>query len=252
MRQLFKPIKWWVMKTVFILAAGFLLPFIVSGQQPYESFHLTVNGSGAFPIGSFQTAVAPNGGGFGIGGGATALFNLKGKYEYFPLFLGADFNYLSFGRDKQPSTEVMPPLKTAFNYYGISAIGRAFLSAKKSGFVPFIDGQVGLNIINTRTKVDKNLGDILMDEDYPEVLNTTNDLGLMYGASLGFYIRKPLDENNRRLASFFMKGGYMAGDNIEHVKRGTLKVNNGNVTYQTTTTSVNNIIFQLGFVLPIL
>lgn len=240
------------MKFSFILLAGLSISCLLSAQQPYESFHLTVNGSAAFPVGSFQTAVAPNGGGFGIGGGASALFNLKGKYEYFPLFLGADFNYLSFGRDKQSSAETMPALKTAFNYYGISAIGRAFLSAKKSGIVPFIDAQVGVNIINTRTKIDKDLGDLFLGEDYPEVLNTTNDLGLMYGASLGFYTRKPLDENNRRSASFFMKAGYMAGDDIEHVKRGTLKVTNGNVTYQTTTTSVNNIIVQFGFVLPIL
>jgi hypothetical protein len=239
------------MKNNFLLNAGIFFSIAVSGQQPYESFHLTLNGSGAFPVGSFKEAVAPDGGGFGIGGGASALFNPKGKVEYCPVFLGVDFNYLSFGRDKQAATDYMPALKTTFNFYGISAISRLFLSAKKSGIVPFIDGQVGLNIINTRTKIDKDLADLILGEDYPEVLNTTNDLGLMYGASIGLYTRKPLDENNRRMASFFMKAGYMAGDNIEHVKRGSLKMVNGNVTYQTTTTSVNNILIQLGFVLPI-
>lgn len=239
------------MKAFFTLVAFNLICLLLKSQQPYESFHLTLNGSGAFPVGSFKEAVAPDGGGFGIGGGASALFNPRGKVEYCPVFLGVDFNYLSFGRDKQAATDYMPALKTAFNYYGISAISRLFLSAKKSGVVPFIDGQVGLNIINTRTKIDKDLADLILGEDYPEVLNTTNDLGLMYGASLGIYTRKPLDENNRRMASFFMKAGYMAGDNIEHVKRGSLKMVNGNVTYQTTTTSVNNIMIQLGFVLPI-
>jgi hypothetical protein len=239
------------MKTFILSITALIICNLVSGQQPYESFHLTLNGSLAFPVGSFQAAVAPNGGGMGIGGGVSALFNPKGKAEYCPVFLGVDFNYLSFGRDKQGATDYMPALKTAFNYYGVSAISRLFLSAKKSGVVPFIDGQVGLNIINTRTKIDKDVVDLIIGEDYPEVLNTTNDLGLMYGASIGFYTRKPLDENNRRMASFFMKAGYMAGDNIEHVKRGSLKIVNGNVTYQTTTTSVNNIMVQFGFVLPI-
>lgn len=239
------------MKKFIQLLFANLLGFILYGQQPYESFQFTINGSGAFPTGSFQTAVAPNGGGFGIGGGASMLFNPKGKAEYFPLFLGADFNYLSFGRDKQASTPSMPALKTAFNYYGISAITRIFLSEKKSGFVPFIDGQVGLNIINTRTKIDKDMFDLILGEDYPEVLNTTNDLGLMYGGSIGFYNRKPLNENGTRSGSFFMKAGYFAGDDIEHVKRGTLKMINGNVTYQTTTTSVNNIIIQFGVILTI-
>jgi hypothetical protein len=240
-----------MMKKLLQLFAFYMLGSSLLAQSSFEAFHLTLNGSLAFPVGSFQAAVAPNGGGMGIGGGASALFNPKGKTEYCPVFLGVDFNYLSFGRDKQAATDYMPALKTAFNYYGVSAISRLFLSAKKSGIVPFIDGQVGLNIINTRTKIDKDVVDLIIGEDYPEVLNTTNDLGLMYGASLGIYTRKPLDENGRRNASFFLKAGYMAGDNIEHVKRGSLKIVNGNVTYQTTTTSVNNIMVQFGFVLPI-
>ncbi len=239
------------MRLFFLLISGLITYSNVLAQQPYEFFHLTLNGSGAFPIGSFKKAVAPNGGGFGIGGGATLLFNPRGKVEYCPVFIGADFNYMSFGRDKQSSTETMPALKTAFNYYGISAVSRIFLSARKSGIIPFLDGQVGLNIINTRTKIDKDVVDLIMGEDYPEVMNTTNDLGLMYGGSLGFYTRKPLDENNRRSVSFFLKAGYFGGDEVEHVKRGTMKINNGNVTYQTTTTSVNNIVVQFGLVCPI-
>jgi hypothetical protein len=238
------------MKTINIVLAVLFMSYYVSAQQPYESFHITFNGSGAFPVGSFKTAVAPNGGVMGIGGGFSALFNLKGKHEYFPLFLGAD--YLSFGRDKLPETEYLQALKTTFNFYGISAIGRVFLSAKKSGLVPFIDGQAGLNIIKTNTMVDRkmDLADLLSEEESPEVLNTTNDLGLMYGASLGFYTRKLPNKNNNRSPSFFMKAGYMSGDNIDHVKRGTVKVINGIITYQTTNSSVNNIFFQFGFVFP--
>lgn len=239
------------MKKFIFLLIAYLSGLNVFAQQPYESFQFTLNASGAFPMGEFKNAVAPNGGGFGIGGGFSALFNPKGKAEYFPVFLGADFNYLSFGRDKQSSTPDMPPLKTAFNYYGISALSRFFLSAKKSGIIPFIDGQVGLNIINTRTKIDKDLFDFVVGDDYPEVLNTTNDLGLLYGGSIGFYTRKPLNENGTRSGSFFMKAGYFGGDDIEHVKRGSLKWINGNATYQTTTTSVNNIIIQFGVILTL-
>jgi hypothetical protein len=238
------------MNKIFSLLAFHLMYLVVSAQQSPESFLFTINGSGAFPVGNFKTTVAPDGGAFGIGGGASALFNPKGKSEYFPVFFGVDFNYMSFGRDKQASTQNMPALKTSFNYYGISGISRFFLSSKKTGVIPFIDGHVGINIINTRTKIDKDVVDLILGEDYPEVLNTTNDAGLMYGASLGFYTRKQYDENGNRSASFFMKAGYFAGNDIEHVKRGTLKITDGNVSYQTTNTSVNNIIIQLGVVLP--
>jgi hypothetical protein len=233
------------MKKIICVFSG-MFAFLFSIGQTYESIHITIFGSGAIPLGEFKNAVSADNSAFGVGGGASALFNPKGKNEYCPVFIGVDFNYLTFGRDKQPATAGIPPLKTSFNNYGISALSRFFLSNRPSGIVPFIDGQLGLNIANATTKVDKNLLNTVLGDDFPEVINNANDLGLLYGFGLGLYTRKPMDGSGDSRSSFFFKASYLGGDAINHVKRGSIRIVNGNVFYETTTTRFQNILVQLG------
>jgi hypothetical protein len=148
--------------TLFCLLIVFRLS---TSAQESDQFSLQLNT--AFPIKEFKQAVDNSIGGAAVGFGTTVLFNPKGKKGYSPAFFGADFSYMTFGRDKIKSTADAPPFKTTFNYYAINGITRVFLSSRETGFVPFIDGTIGLKIFNTRTKIDKNVTHIILDDNQP-------------------------------------------------------------------------------------
>lgn len=214
-----------------------------------ESAQLSLQINTAIPVGEFKEAVDNSIGGAAVGFGTNVLFNPKGKKGYSPAFFGADFSYMTFGRDKIEATNDAPPFKTTFNYYAINGMTRLFLSSKEAGFVPFVDGTLGLKIFNTRTKVDKNVTHVILDDNQPEVINTTNDNGLGYGVGMGWYTRKPKDDENTTKATFTFRVMYLWGDPTSYVKRGSVKVENGFVTYEEGSTKTNMVMVQLGILL---
>ena len=225
-----------------------LLVTVTSLTMAQESAQISVSLPLAFPTKDFKEAVDNDLEGIGVGVASNVLFNPKGKKGYSPVFFGVDFSYVTFGRDKQPSTNDTPPYKTTFNYYTINGIARIFLANKTEGFTPFVDGMMGLKIYNTRTKIDKDLLDTVFDEDQPEVIHTTNDTGLGYGIGVGFYNRKAHDEGEGK-GSFTLRVLYLWGDKVEYVKRGSLVVDNGFVNYETGFTNTNMFMVQLGFMI---
>jgi hypothetical protein len=220
-----------------------VLAFTIYAQ---ETAQISVSLPLAFPTKDFKEAVDNDIEGVGVGIASNVLFNPKGKNGYSPVFFGVDFSYVTFGRDKQPSTSDTPPYKTTFNYYTINGIARIFLTNKTEGFTPFVDGMLGLKIYNTRTKIDKDLLDTVFDEDQPEVIHTTNDTGLGYGVGIGFYNRKAHGEGEGK-GSFTLRVLYLWGDKVEYVKRGSLVIDNGFVNYDTGFTNTNMFMVQLGF-----
>lgn len=233
------------MKKIFILPVLFCISLTVAAQ---ESIMFSVYGNIALPTPEFKKAVDNSAGGMGVGFGTNFLVNPKGKKGYSPVFFGVDFSYLTFGRDKQPSINNAPPYKTSFNHYSISGITRLVLTDKALGFTPFIDGMIGAKIFNTRTKIDKNfLGTLFNEED--EVIHTTNDTGLGYGLGLGFFTRHQKDEEGNGTGSFSLRLMYLWGDKTQYVKRGSLTVDNGSVSYETGYTKTNMILLQFGILL---
>ncbi|QOI98600.1 MAG: hypothetical protein HRU69_14410 [Flammeovirgaceae bacterium] len=230
-----------------------LLPYLLMllglSALAQESTQVSLQVNAGIPDKEFKRAVDNSIGGTAVGFGANVLLNPKGKKGYSPLFLGADFSYMTFGRDKIEATNDAPPFKTTFNYYAINGITRLFLSTKQSGFVPFIDGTLGLKIFNTRTKVDKNVSHIILDDNQPVVINTTNDNGLGHGVGLGFYNRQPMESEDKTRASFTLRVMYLWGDPTSYVKRGSVRVENGFVTFEEGTTKTNMIMVQLGILI---
>ncbi|MDL5050965.1 outer membrane beta-barrel protein [Oscillatoria amoena NRMC-F 0135] len=231
------------MKKIILHILLLLCMFPLAAQES-DQFSLQVNTG--FPVGEFKEAVDNSIGGAAVGLGLNVLFNPKGKKGYSPVFFGPDLSYMTFGRDKIESTNDTPPFKTTFNYYAINGMTRIFLSNTEAGFVPFIDGTLGLRIFNTRTKVDKNVTHIIFDDNQPEVIHTTNDSGLGYGLGMGWYTRKARDEESSTKASFTLRVMHLWGDPTSYVRRGSIKVENGFVTYETGYTQTNMIMVQLG------
>ena len=212
-----------------------------------STLNFALSGNLTIPSKEFKEAVDNSVGGTGVGFGTNVLINPKGKRGYSHVFFGMDFAYNTFGRDKQEATTNAPPYKTGFNHYVISGISRVFLTDKTEGFTPFVDGMLGLKIFNTRTKIDKDLLGTLVD-DQPEVIHTTNDTGLGYGLGIGFYSRH-IKSEDAGFGSFSMRVMYLWGDKTSYVKRGSLQVDNGYVTYDTGYAKTNMIMIQFGIII---
>ena len=211
-----------------------------------EPFTLSLYANAAIPSKQFQESVNNQFGGAGAGFGSSVLFNVKGKKELSPLAFGIDFSYVTFGRDKIAATSTSPPYKTTFNFYSVSVISRIILSKRATGITPFIDGMVGVKIVNTKTKIDKNVLNILLNNDQPEVINNTNDYGMGYGLGMGWHTRKKAGDNGQGTASFTLRVMYLWGDKTSYVKQGSMQVNNGYVSYETGYTNTNMVLIQLG------
>ncbi len=234
--------------TGFLAASLFLVSHSLKAQEELSPLHGGVYASFAIPSGPFKDAVDNGKGGLGMGLDLHVLANPFGKRKWSPIYIGGGAQYLYFGRDKIPGTDDAPPYKTSFNYYGVNGMAR-LIPLKKDGFNIFVDGMLGFKIMNARTKIDKNALETLIDDAQPEVINNATDTGLSFGAGLGFFTKRySLDEdgNYTGKASFSIRIAYVWGDKMTHVKRGSLLVDNGFVSYEQGHTSTNMIQIQIG------
>lgn len=130
----------------------------------HDRFNFQLSGLVGIPVGELKGAIENSFGNVGVGLTTGAYFNPFGAQKPSPLFLGAEFSYLTYGVDKLE--DATPPLKTTFNVYYVNATARLLFTQYKA-FVPFADGQVGFRILNTRTKIDKDLLDTALNDDQP-------------------------------------------------------------------------------------
>jgi hypothetical protein len=218
--------------------------FLHSADAQHMSGMFSMSPVVAVPIGEFEKAISNDNEVLGLGFNTNLLFSPRGKKAYSPIWFGVDYTYISLGRDKQSAQGNLPPFKTTFNYHGINGIGRLFLTDQTEGITPFVDGMLGMKIYNTRTKVDKDLWDTIVNDDQPEVIHTTNDVGLGYGIGLGFFKRKQTEAETK--TSFTLRVAYLWGDKIQYLVRGSVKVDNDTINYETGYTNTNMILIQLG------
>lgn len=228
----------------------FLISLSSAWAQTGDKVHFGIHGNVGLPVGEFKETVNNSFGGTGWGGGLNLLINPKNNGVYSPVLIGIESNYMNLGTDKTPETVYLPQLKTSFNYFNVGPMIRAMLSSKEEGIIPFIDGFVGMKILNTKTKIDKSLIDSLVDEEYVENLLSTNYEGIGYGVGLGFFNRKLVTDEMQLASSFYMKVMYQYGDRVNYVKRGSIEVDQeGFIIYDTGRTQTSMIVLQLGFLI---
>jgi hypothetical protein len=231
-----------VIPWVFILS-----PYALYSQEEPSPVHVGINLVAGIPGSGFREAVDNNLGGLGVGPGLYVLVNPFGKQKPSHVYLGLDLQYLYFGRDKVAETSVAPPYKTSFNYYSVDGIARIF-PMQRSGFNIFLDGMLGLKIMNARTKIDKNAIQTIIADEQEEVINNATDSGLGYGVGVGFYSKRYDEQEGSKtgLPSLSLRVVYMWGDKVSYVKRGSINVDNGFVTYQQGYARTDMIQIQLG------
>lgn len=244
-KRFFREIQ--TMKSLTLFFA-FLLIHQVCSAQTAEKFQFGLHGNIGLPVGEFRETVSNSIGGTGWGAGMNFFLNPKKGGVYSPIYVGIEGNYMNLGRDKTPETTFLPQLKTTYNYFNVGPVFRLFLSDREEGFVPFLDGFVGMKVLNSRTQVDNSILDTALDQEYLESLLSTNYEGLGYGVGFGFYKRKIKEDSNNGAASFYLRVMYQYGDRINYVKRGSIDVDkDGAITYETGRTETSILSLQIGF-----
>lgn len=223
---------------------------------PHDRVHFHITALTAVPLNELRDAVNNRMGDLGFGLSSGIVLNPFGKEKPSPFLPGIDLSYIWYGVDKIGETSDHPPVKTTYNVYTLNGNIRALLTQTKK-FAPFIDASLGAKIFNTRTKIDKNLLHTVLNDDQPEVLNTTNDTSLNYGLGAGFFIRKQQENNTAPASSAGLVNGsftvrilYYWGHDINYVKRDSVKITTDNfVTYETGRTGTDMLVVQFGFML---
>lgn len=211
-----------------------------------EPFTVSVYANLGLPSQELRDAVNNSIHGAGLGLGANVLFNTSGKKRSpSPVAFGVDVEYLIFGTDKIEETSSAPPYKTSYNFWNLSGVTRLILSKRTSGFVPFVDGMMGMKLFSVRTKIDKDVLDYVLGDREEDIIGINNYNALGYGVGLGWFTRKPKDSGNS--VSFSFRLMYLWGDEIKHIRRGTMQVDSsGNLTFETGYTNTNMLLIQLG------
>lgn len=221
-----------------------------SFAQFSEKAHISFYGNLGFPMGEFRQTIQNSIGGNGVGLGTSMLFNPKKESAFSPVMIGLEVNYLHLGTEKTPESTFLPQLKTSYNYITLGPVIRAVLSQKDQGIIPFVDGFVGMKLLNTKTRIDNTIVDTLLDQEYLESLLSTNYEGLGYGLGVGFFTRK-LDKGGINVGnSFYLKLNYAYGDRLTYVRKGSIAVDSeGFITYKNGKTETGMLTLQAGIML---
>lgn len=199
-----------------------------------------LNFSAGAPQGDFKSNISNNGYGIGAYVGYAP--------ESVPIMVGIDLGFLSYGnetrRERFSTTipDVMVDVNTSNN------IGLAHLSLRlgpNSGvFRPYINGLVGVNYLYTTTEIrNRGLGD--------EVASNTNfdDVAFSYGGGGGLLVRvygSDSDDAGISEVLIELRGHYLVGGEAEYLKKGSIRRENGQVTYDVQKSKTDLLAVQLG------
>lgn len=207
----------------------------------YLTFY--VFGQVAVPSKEFREVINNSVGDLGVGLSGGFLFSPFGQKKPSPILLGVDIGGVNYGVDKISASSSSPPIKISHNIFSFDAVARLRPPDQHNKIVtPFVDGMLGLKMYNTRVKIDKDLLDVLFNNDQAEVLDNVNNSGLNFGLGAGFYT----PPQNSRGAAFILRAMYLWGDQIDYVVRNSVKYNNGTLTYQSATANTSMFLIQLG------
>ena len=237
------------MKIKFLFAIAFILTSRIntiaqeSDTIKFDYLNFYFNGQVAVPAKEFREVIDNSVGDLGVGLAGGFLFSPLGQKKPSPILLGVDIGYINYGVEKIRATSNNPAIKITHNIYSFDGMARLRNpNHNKKNVVPFIDGLLGVKLYNTRIKIDKDLIDVIFNNNQEEVLENVNNTGLNFGLGAGFYTL-PKKING---AGFMMRVLYLWGDEVDYVTRNSVKMNNGTLTYDTGKANTSIVTIQLG------
>ena len=187
------------------------------------------------PRGSFSENVTNNG--YGVGG--QFLVGLGRS----PFHLGVDAAFTNYGSDEheEPLSTTIPEVDIKVRTDNNIILTHLLLRAQpRSGRVrPYADGLIGLKYLFTRTSIRNEL-----DE---ELASTTNlsDTTFSYGFGGGLQVRLA-NIGSGGDVSLDTKVRYLRGSQAEYLKRGSIRRENGSVSFDVLSSRTDVLAVQVG------
>lgn len=217
-------------------------PFMSAAAQNFQGgVHFALG----VPQADFKSKIGRNG--YGLSG------HIGFAPASVPVMLGVELGFLVYGNEtrREPFSGTIPDVTV--DVTTTNTIGLAHLTMRlqpNSGVIrPYIDGLVGVNYLTTATEI-QNRG-----RGGEEIASSTNfdDAAFSYGGGGGimFRVHQSDDQEGGGIKEVLidLRGRYLVGGEAEYLKEGSIRRENGRVTYDVQKSKTDLITVQLGVAL---
>jgi hypothetical protein len=224
-------------KSIFILFLFLILSSNSFAQIGGLNFTL------GFPTGEFKNNVTRTG--FGVSG----EFLLLTPTVQNPFSIGLNLGFINYGSEsrREPFSSTIPDVIVDVDRSNnIVNFHILFQLAFPTGIIrPYAEGLFGGSYIFTETSIKS--------QGVDEVASSTNfdDFAWSYGAGGGFLIQVFSSDNpEEKVSSVFidLKARYLYGSEAEYLKEGSVIIDNGKVTYNTSKSKTDLLTAHIGAV----
>jgi hypothetical protein len=224
---------------VAAIVLSLIAPFDrVSAQDFQGGLHFLL----AVPQEAFRTNIDRNG------------YGLSGQIGFAPyaapFMVGLEIGYMNYGSEErqEPFSTTIPDVTVDVNTNNNIVLGHALLRLQpNTGFFrPYAEGIVGLNYLFTTTEI-RNRGNV-----GEEVASSTNfdDVAFSYGGGGGMMFRVHQagqdDGSGIREVLVDLRVRYVIGGEAEYLREGSIRRENGRVSYDIQRSETTILTFQIG------
>lgn len=197
-----------------------------------------------FPSGEFKENVTRTG--IGLSG----HFLILKPTLVNPFSLGINVGYLNYGNESrnEPFSSTIPDVTVNVDRSNnIVNFHLLFQLILPSGIIrPYFEGLFGGAYIYTETTINSRGVDEVASS------NNFDDFAWSYGPGGGFLIQISSSDNpDDNISDIFidLKARYLFGSNAEYLKEGSVKINNGKISYDVSESKTDLITAQIGVVI---
>jgi hypothetical protein len=220
------------------LAALFLLGLFLT---PSATAQINAEGSLKFTVGLPRAEFADQLDATGFGGNVSAAVGFPGS----PLLIGLDAGYMLYGHERRNEafSTTIPDVTVDVVTDNSLASGHIFLRLKPDlpGIQPYADALFGFKYFFTETRIESE------NFDQNEITRSTNfdDTAMSYGFGGGVKI-KVYSPPGKGGVFLDLGAKYLMGSEAEYLKEGSIRRENGQVTFDVNNSRTDMLLIQFG------
>lgn len=226
----------WCMMMVVVMAAAMGSP--ASAQFADAGIHFDVGA----PRDEFRDNLDRN----GYGGSITGVIHPASSV----IGLGIELGFMNYGHEtrNEPLSTTIPDVSVRVTNSNNIVLGHLFLRLRQRfGWAePYMDGLVGFHYLYTDSKIEN----LRNDEEIASSVNL-DDTVFSYGLGGGVMFRLaevPVNEGTVDMLgiSLDLKIRYLRGGNAEYLKEGSIRRDNGAISYDIRKSRTDMLLYQVG------
>lgn len=227
-----------------ILSALSILALALVLAVPSAQAQINAEGSLKLTVGVPQGEFADQLDATGFGGNIAGAIGFPGS----PLLVGADFGFMIYGHERrnEPFSTTIPDVTVDVVTDNSLALGHIFLRLKPNlpGIQPYADALFGFKYFFTETRIESE------QFDQNEITRSTNfdDTALSYGFGGGIKINlyTPTGNNGPGGVHLDLGAKYLMGSEASYLQEGSIRRQNGQVTFDVDQSKTDMLLFQFG------